>query len=126
MFLSPGRLTLLVVFIFGSALSSGANVQSDEFWSEGGLRVAGKSLQLGLSGEHLARVRLSSAKTEITVEATSFFVMRADPSGMVVKSMGPATVTASDGRRMYADTIEVWLSSDGWGYFKATRRVVRR
>ena len=68
----------------------------------------------------------SATKSEIIIEAPTFVVLGASPSGMVVKSVGPATIAASDGRRMDASSIEVWLSRDGWGYFKAVRRVARR
>jgi hypothetical protein len=110
----------------GTGVGSDAQGPSNEVWSEGGLRVSTESLQLDLSGDQRARVRLVSLKGEFTVEASTLVVTSGNQSGIVVKSTGPATVAASDGRRMNADSVEVWLSHDGWGYFKAIRRVVRR
>jgi hypothetical protein len=124
------RKSLLALFVLlamvGTGVGSDAQGPANEIWSEGGLRVSTEALQLDLSGDARARVRLVSIKGEFTVEASTLIVTSGNPSGMVVKSTGPATVAASDGRRMHADAVEVWLSHDGWAYFKATRRIVRR
>ena len=123
------RLVLLVasLVVAGSPAGPSAQRSGDEVWSESGLRVVSKSLQLEPSGDRLARIRLIAAGSDqITVEASTF-MMGGDQSGVVIKSLGPATVMApSRGRRMEVDSIEVWLSADGWGYLKAVRRVGRQ
>jgi hypothetical protein len=112
------------LLLLGSVARSSAQRAGDEVWSESGLRVVSKSIQLEVAADGRARIRLIAAgQYEIVVESQTLFVS-GGPSGVAIKSLGRATVTAQRRRRtMEADSVEVWLSQDGWGYLKAVRRV---
>jgi hypothetical protein len=93
-----------------------------EIWTESGLRAVDDALQVETAGDR-ARVRLATRDDgQITVEGATFMV-DGGANGVVIRSVGRATVVAEPGRRrMEADSVEVWLSPDGWGYLKAVRR----
>ena len=116
---------LLMLAAIGTASASGVRATEDEVWSEGGLRLAGKSVQASV-GDRGIRVQLAAGTRQVTVEAATFTMTCPSRSGLMIKSVGPATVATSKGRTMYAGSVEVWVTRDGWGYFKAVRRVTRR
>lgn len=93
-----------------------------EVWTEGGLQTVNNALLIEPTGQR-SRVRLlTRGSAEILVEGSTFMVINGGPNGLVIKSVGGATVTSTaTKRRMNADSVEVGLSADGWGYFKAVR-----
>jgi hypothetical protein len=112
------------LLLLGLVAPSSAQRAGDEVWSESGLRVVTKSIQLEVAADGRARIRVIAAgQDEIVVESQTLFVS-GGPSGVAIKSVGRAMVTAQRRRRtLEADSVEVWLSPDGWGYLKAVRRV---
>jgi hypothetical protein len=100
-------------------------VMSSEVWSETGLRVLDDALLVEPTGQR-SRVRLLTRDSaEIIVEGSTFMVMNGGPKGIIIKSVGGATVTSTTTkRRMEAHSVEVGLSPEGWGYFKAVRHPI--
>lgn len=94
----------------------------DEVSIESGLRAVDTALRIEPTGAG-ARVRLVTRWNDQIVVEGSPLMVTGGPQRVTIKSIGRATVTSSrSGRRMYADSVEVSLSHDGWGYLKAIRR----
>ena len=106
-----------------------------EVWSEGDLRPVDKAVLVEATGQR-SRVRLlTRSKTEIIVESATFVVMNNGDKGVLIKSVGGATVTATSPtavgltkrasqRRMEAHSVEIGIAPDGSGYFRAVRHPI--
>jgi hypothetical protein len=91
-----------------------------EVWTESGLRTVDNALRLEPAADRV-RIRLVTRnRDEITIEGTTLTVLGGG-NRVGVKSLGRAIVASRSGRRMEADSVEVWLSGDGWIYMKAVR-----
>jgi hypothetical protein len=91
-----------------------------EVWTESGLRTVDNALRLEPAADRV-RIRLVTRnREEITIEGATLTVLGGG-NRVGVKSLGRAIVASRSGRRMEADSVEVWLSGDGWIYMKAVR-----
>lgn len=115
----------------GAGVPSTITKRAGEVWSEVGLRTVNAALLVEAGGER-SRVRLVTPdRGEVVIEASTFTITSGGGKGVAIKSIGGATVTMRapgaspgrplPGRRMEADSVEVGIGADGWGYFRAVR-----
>jgi len=116
----------------GAGIPSTFTRRSGEVWSEVGLRAVNAAMLVEAAGQR-SRVRLLTRdQKEVVIEGSTFTITGNSGRGVTIKSVGGATVTMSapgaqqgrplpGARRMQADSVEVGIAPDGWGYFRAVR-----